>query len=170
MARSHGFCLYLANDGVTGEELWRSDGTPTGTVRVKDIASGAAHSSPSGMYSHNGFIYFSADDDMSGVELWRSDGTVANTNLVKDIFVGANSSYPDNFTSVENKLYFVASTSLVGTDEGIFDDHELWMTDGTETGTTRVLDIAPGIADSRRYSWIRAVGERRYRRRYCSGI
>jgi len=30
-----------ANDGVNGQELWKSDGTDAGTIMVKDILSGA---------------------------------------------------------------------------------------------------------------------------------
>src|SRR5260221_11752175 len=32
--------LFAANDGATGIELWRTDGTRTGTGRVKDINTG----------------------------------------------------------------------------------------------------------------------------------
>ena len=32
--------FFWANDGVSGNELWRSDGTPAGTVRMKDIRPG----------------------------------------------------------------------------------------------------------------------------------
>lgn len=33
--------VFVANDGVNGRELWKSDGTPAGTVLVEDIAIGA---------------------------------------------------------------------------------------------------------------------------------
>ena len=38
--------LFSANDVVSGAELWRSDGTPAGTVRVRDIDDGVWARSP----------------------------------------------------------------------------------------------------------------------------
>lgn len=34
---SNGKLFFRANDGVNGDELWKSDGTAVGTVMVKDI-------------------------------------------------------------------------------------------------------------------------------------
>jgi ELWxxDGT repeat protein len=39
--------FFQANDGTTGGELWKSDGTNAGTVLVKDIQPGIASSNPS---------------------------------------------------------------------------------------------------------------------------
>ena len=36
--------LFLASDGVTGSELWKSDGTEAGTVNVKEIFPGSGFS------------------------------------------------------------------------------------------------------------------------------
>ena len=42
-----GNTLYFeANDGTNGDELWKSDGTASGTVMVKDIRSGRNSSNP----------------------------------------------------------------------------------------------------------------------------
>ena len=38
--------FFVATDGVSGAELWKSDGTEAGTVLVKDINPGSAGSSP----------------------------------------------------------------------------------------------------------------------------
>ena len=39
--------LFPSHDGTNGAELWKSDGTASGTVMVKDINSGSGSSSPS---------------------------------------------------------------------------------------------------------------------------
>ena len=38
--------FFTADDGVNGNELWKSDGTEAGTVLVKDINPGSGSSSP----------------------------------------------------------------------------------------------------------------------------
>jgi ELWxxDGT repeat protein len=81
----NGALYFQADDGASGVELWKTDGTDAGTVLVKDISPGAANSNPSGLTVFNGALYFRADDGVSGIELWKTDGTDAGTVRVKDI-------------------------------------------------------------------------------------
>jgi len=59
------------------DELWKSDGTIEGTLRVKDILPGPNGSGPWLFTEVNGLLYFS-----TGSGLWKSDGTDAGTILV----------------------------------------------------------------------------------------
>ena len=69
-----GNTLYFrANDGTNGEELWKSDGTASGTVMVKDINSGSSSSSPSYLTAVGNTLYFQANDGFIGVELYSTD-------------------------------------------------------------------------------------------------
>ena len=82
-----GNTLYFeANDGTNGDELWKSDGTASGTVMVKDIRSGSSSSSPNYLTAVGNTLYFRADDGTNGYELWKSDGTASGTVMVKDIY------------------------------------------------------------------------------------
>jgi len=71
----HDVILFTADDGVHGQEAWRTDGTAAGTMRLTDIASGGAHTFPQDftMVGHNVFFMASDDDGIlpdRGKELW----------------------------------------------------------------------------------------------------
>jgi ELWxxDGT repeat protein len=68
-----GTLYFAANDGASGIELWKSDGTPEGTVQVMDIAPGAAGSRPRGFTRVGLKLYFVAWDPTHGDELWSMD-------------------------------------------------------------------------------------------------
>ena len=54
-----GNTLYFrATDGTNGVELWKSDGTASGTVMVKDIRSGSGSSSPADLTAVGNTLYF----------------------------------------------------------------------------------------------------------------
>jgi ELWxxDGT repeat protein len=93
-----GTLYFRADDGNSGFELWKSDGTEAGTVRVKDISGGSL--SPSDLTNVGGTIYFSANEGTSGYELWKSDGTEAGTVRVKDIRGGSDSSASQRYFKI----------------------------------------------------------------------
>ena len=146
------FAVFVADDGVHGRELWRSDGTAAGTQLVADINPGPDSSDPYPRadtrlsYSQSasvpvrftvidGIVYFVADDGTHGYELWRTDGTEAGTTLVADINPGAEASEPFSLTDVDGTLYLIAGDGVHG--------WEPWTSDGTEAGTTLLKDIRP---------------------------
>ena len=121
---------FSATDGVSGTELWMSDGTTWGTVRVADINPGDG-SNPLGLTVFDNELYFSANHDASGSQLWKTDGTAAGTVRVADVEL-----LNGPLTILNNELYFTGTDGLFG--------YELWKTDGTAAGTMRVTDIWPG--------------------------
>jgi len=142
----NGTLYFAASDGTpgpfgnSGAELWKSDGTAVGTVRVKDIWPGSGSGAPSHLVVHDGLLYFAANDGISGAELWRSDGTDAGTFAVKDIQPGAEGSKPEELISANGALFFRASTAANGA--------ELWRSNGAVAGTSLVRDIVPGPQSS----------------------
>jgi ELWxxDGT repeat protein len=147
----NGELFFVADDGVHGRELWKSNGTGTtinkknggttsGTVLVADINPGSSSSNPSNLINVNGLLYFTANDGTHGQELWKSDGTAAGTVMIKDINPGSGSSNPGNLTKVNGTLLFSASDGAHG--------NELWKSDGTTAGTVMVADINPGSGGS----------------------
>ncbi|AKJ04958.1 ELWxxDGT repeat protein [Archangium gephyra] len=65
-----GLILFAANDGVSGTELWRSDGTEAGTFVLHDIAPWQLGSHPAGFTRFADTIAFSANDGRRGREPW----------------------------------------------------------------------------------------------------
>ena len=112
---------------TTYRELWKSDGTVGGTVKVEDFKLLRS------MIWADNVLYFLADDGINGPELWKSDGTASGTSLIKDIRDGLEGSAPSNLTSVNGIIYFIADDGIHG--------KELWKSDGTEGGTVIVKDI-----------------------------
>ncbi len=138
----NGVLLFRASDASNGAELWKSDGTSSGTTLVKDIRAGSTGSLLDSFAVFNNLLLFSANDGTYGFELWKSDGTEGGTTLVKDIYTGssANSSSPGYITQFGSYAYFMATDATYGT--------ELWRTDGTTGGTALFKDIRTGSGSS----------------------
>ena len=161
-----GVTVFIADDGVSGFELWRTDGTEAGTVLVKDIRPGPLSSvaARSNLSLANfvsaragDVVFFPASDGAHGLELWRTDGTEAGTFLLRDIRPGLASGLdpvfvrdPFTFAAVGGLLYFLAADTDHGT--------ELWRSDGTEAGTFLVKDIFPGLFGSNSFGRLESAG------------
>lgn len=103
-----------------GTELWRTNGTRSGTVLVKDIVPGLDSSYPDFLAALDGTLYFQGQTRSWGTELLQSDGTSAGTHLASDINPGTPSSGPIQMTDIGGSLYY-------GADDGV-DGKELWKT------------------------------------------
>jgi ELWxxDGT repeat protein len=138
--------VFFASDGVSGGELWTSDGTFAGTQLVKDIHPGSGSGVVLGYQPFpvrrelarvGGTLFFPANDGTHGEELWRTDGTAAGTQLVKDVAPGSTNGPIQNLcAAAEGTVFFRANPAFKG---------ELWKTDGTESGTLKVSDAAPSF-------------------------
>ena len=84
--------------GATGAALFATDGTPGGTVHVKDIAGigSVPNLSPSLLayqweplfFDAGAKAYFAPLDSTKGKEVWVTDGSTAGTHIVKDLYQG----------------------------------------------------------------------------------
>ena len=91
----NGDALFVANDGVSGRELWKTDGTTGGTVLL---------------------VYFRAKDGVSSAELWKTNGTAAGTVKITDASLQIMNPLGNTFGFVEinNELFFSARYNLTG--------------------------------------------------------
>jgi ELWxxDGT repeat protein len=127
--------FFAASDGVHGSELWKSDGTTSGTVMVKDINPGPDWSTPSHLTAVQGVVYFRADDGTHGNQLWKSDGTRAGTVRLTRV-VQPSGGCCGNLTAAGSTLFFSATDGTHGV--------ELWKSRGTLASTHMVVDLNPG--------------------------
>jgi len=149
---------------VNGRELWRSDGTPDGTILVDSLVESetvgandffavtAGESRTQGLWRdvngeeqivaafENSISDLTAFGDhlyfvVNDRELWKSDGSEAGTTMVTGGLNGFN-----ELTPAEGFLYFVADDGVHGS--------EVWRTDGTTDGTVLAADVLTGPLES----------------------
>lgn len=135
--------LLYAHDDDHGRELWMSDGTESGTELLKDIQTGATRSNfPTSFIKIGSEYYFIAAHSGSfGISLWKTDGKSTGTVMVKDL-----GSY-----KIPQGGGFISSLPMIGFKGKVFfvlDDNEgkeLWISDGTNSGTKMLKNIHPGF-------------------------
>jgi ELWxxDGT repeat protein len=150
LAVAGGSLYFHAFTEATGSKVFKSDGTAAGTSLLIDTFPGAPTPPfgpplPANFTTFGGSALFTATDAKTGYELWTTDGTTDGTRHVKDIHPGIQWSIPVGLTPFAGKIFFAADDKVT-VDPGGFPyfDRELFMTDGTEAGTSRVADIFPG--------------------------
>ena len=126
-----GALYFQADDGVHGEEFWRTDGTEAGTVLVTDLLAGASGSRPHDFVAMGGALYFMASDGLPA--LWRTDGTATGTVKLGVTYDGGSRT---GLVAGGGALWLRMSGPTGG---GV-----LWTSDGTPAGTVPVPDPDPG--------------------------
>ncbi len=124
----NGVVLFAADDGQVGEELWRSDGTAAGTIRVKDVSPGPSSSNLKRLAVAERQVFFQAN----GNEVWRTDATTQSTTSLMT-FTGGFA----GFAVLKNRAIFHAVTSM---------GSQMWVSDGTLAGTQPLT--APTVGGS----------------------
>ena len=132
---SSGSFVAFANSVYFGaaSALWKTDGTEAGTVQVASV--------PARRFAVAGSqLFFEGFAQASGWEPWVTDGTTAGTRMIIDLFPGSSGSldslYDTGLTALGNRIIFPATDGAHG--------REIWVSDGTETGTHMVRDFVPG--------------------------
>lgn len=123
---------FVGNDGRSGNfgvasQLWKTDGTESGTGVVRVIAPGADADMRDFTRVGDQLFFVADDDDGHGEQLWVSDGTEAGTQRLTD------SSDIDDGSAItlnefNGKLYFRARDAVSG-------EVWIWESDGTPAGT-----------------------------------
>ncbi len=132
-----GAALFTAYDELSGQELWRSDGTAAGTWQVADLCPLEACSGHPRDFSVTDRLFFFTAHPEHGNRrtLWVTDGTPAGTANLDVVVEG-----PPLWVPAQGVLYFSGSDGEHG--------FELWRTDGTPAGTHMISDLLPGAPGS----------------------
>ena len=150
LAVAAGSLYFHAFTEPTGSKVFRSDGTLAGTQLLVDTFPGAPGGPfgpplPSAFTTFGQQVLFAATDAEHGNELWSTDGTGAGTALVKDIHPGQQWSVPVGLLPLADRAFFAADDSAISNPDGTATfNRELFVTDGTASGTSRLIDINPG--------------------------
>ncbi len=131
-------------DGKSEEELWISDGTDVGTTVLKDFFPGPDSAAVTVMDSVGESVFILANSS-AGTGLWATGGTPETTRLVKQIASIPTHSGDGIFAQNDGKFFFAVPSSLPpsapasSTERQIYEPtFDLWVTDGTAAGTTRL--------------------------------
>jgi ELWxxDGT repeat protein len=127
--------LFSADDGLSGRQLWRSDGTAAGTWPLSDAAPGDLGYSEPFQVTERLYFFRSVDSFRTPASLWVSDGTPAGTFRLTGPGVDILDP-PPLWMAGQGVLYFVARDAEHG--------DEPWRSDGTPAGTYRIADVRPG--------------------------
>jgi ELWxxDGT repeat protein len=103
-----------------------SDGTPAGTVQLKDIYTGTLSGSPNNFVRYNGRVYFAAQDMDASRFVWVTDGTTDGTRRVLASSPGSSMVVEPTFAT--RGALFVQN------------DQRLWRWDGQ---SSRFLNVSP---------------------------
>ncbi|HEV8240296.1 MAG TPA: hypothetical protein VGS57_13080 [Thermoanaerobaculia bacterium] len=130
VGRGNGLAFIWASNRQGGYELWSTDGSGPGTLRLTTFGGATAGQSSPGPVTFAwlpsaGKLLFQVDERNGvGLALWASDGTIDGTRRIRLVNAGPP-------VVAGNAAYFLAGAPAGST-------LDLWRTDGTPVGTAPV--------------------------------
>ncbi|QSQ22953.1 hypothetical protein JY651_49020 [Pyxidicoccus parkwayensis] len=122
--------LEVAGSSSWRTELWRSDGSASGTVRIHDFGPGVEVDWRTARAG--GVLVFFTRTEAGDLSVWRTDGTSTGTQLLRSLPPGG---YGPADVNSAGALAFFTTSDAAGTTT-------VWKTDGTSAGTVRLYTFA----------------------------
>ncbi len=137
------FELYFGQEEPT--EIWSTDGTTAGTVLLSKGRYGESHYAehpvwlPLDVGRLGGRVFYLGMDELGETGLWASDGSPAGTGILYE-WTRPVSSSPENLSAFGDRVLFNACVQF---------QNELWVSAGTASTTSRLVDIPLGYCNFR---------------------
>ncbi len=129
--------FFFANDGINGREVWKTNGTPAGTVLVKNLdnAGTSSYFETNTVFSvGNKIAFMAASAPEEAYEMWLSDGTSLGTVLIKNVNPGLGIELAQVVpVALGSRFFLTAYSASLG--------YELYRSDGTPSNTQLVKDL-----------------------------
>ncbi|MEP7009893.1 MAG: hypothetical protein ABJC13_06185 [Acidobacteriota bacterium] len=134
--------FFEASDSDHGDELWTTDGTPAGTLRLTDFTNPEPFTDTFN-FQRAAFrvlgdrLVFLAADAFGRFEPWISDGTIGGTRHLGEVYPAIAAPLAElssEIVPVGNRYFFVSGEETTV-------DPGLWVTDLTAAGTKRIGDL-----------------------------
>ncbi len=128
---------FVASTSSGNTQIWKTDGTTTGTAAVTNINPSASSGlNTQSLYAAGSNVFFDGVFSSAvGDELGAINTTSPSGALLRDIFPGTGSSSPAFFATVGTTTFFDVYISAT--------DAALWQSDGTSGGTFQTALIDP---------------------------
>ena len=84
----NGTVFFMADGKNKTRQVWKTNGTATGTKKIADFGSGSAAEDPQPVIAFNGSLYYAAHKTTGvdyGVEVWKTNPAGSSTTLLADI-------------------------------------------------------------------------------------
>ncbi len=137
-AEANGRLVFVRSFFSGDPELWGSDGTVAGTVRLLDPGTVVDPF----LRAVGSKVYFIARDAAHGAEPWVTDGTKSGTRLLRDTNPG-----PDPLAWQGDLSLFALQGRLLFRGGGDPLNPDLWLSNGTPAGTVPLANVYPFLVE-----------------------
>jgi len=136
------YLVFIANDNMHGQQLWRADLTTGASALVKVIGQ-SVDSTPvppiGPLHGAGDALFFVCDTPTYGAELWRLAQGESAPTLVTDLFPGFAGSHPEQLATVGDYLFFIAESPEHGS--------VVWLLDAKLSGGVPVTVPDQGLRE-----------------------